>query len=200
MAEIKIEKKTPIWPWILLGLIILAAILYFVFRGNDEAETVGVVEDTTQNVAITQETTHAAAGDNDAVNQFLTYINSEQSMGEDHQFTSEALIRLTRAVEAKAQQTGYNVEGDLSRVRQVSNEITQDASATTHANKISTAATTLADVMGNMQQAKFPNLNNQAQEVQQAANAIKPNVLTLEQKEPIRNFFQKSATLLQQMN
>lgn len=29
MAEIKIEKKNPIWPWILVGVIILALILYF---------------------------------------------------------------------------------------------------------------------------------------------------------------------------
>lgn len=37
MAEIKIEKKTPIWPWIVVGVIIIAVILYFLyFRTNGE--------------------------------------------------------------------------------------------------------------------------------------------------------------------
>ncbi len=29
MAEIKIKKKSPIWPWILLVIIILAALAYY---------------------------------------------------------------------------------------------------------------------------------------------------------------------------
>lgn len=38
MAEIKIEKKKPIWPWIVVVLII-AALLYFVFLGDNEVQT-----------------------------------------------------------------------------------------------------------------------------------------------------------------
>lgn len=37
MAEIKIEKKKPVWPWILLGLIILGVILYFLLADNDDS-------------------------------------------------------------------------------------------------------------------------------------------------------------------
>ncbi|WP_194139158.1 hypothetical protein [Flavobacterium hungaricum] len=34
MAEIKIEKKKPIWPWIIV-LLLIAAVVYFVyFRDN----------------------------------------------------------------------------------------------------------------------------------------------------------------------
>lgn len=36
MAEIKIEKKKPIWPWIVVVLLI-AALVYFVFLRNNEA-------------------------------------------------------------------------------------------------------------------------------------------------------------------
>jgi len=38
MAEIKIEKKKPVWPWILLGLIILAVIFFVVFANEDDNE------------------------------------------------------------------------------------------------------------------------------------------------------------------
>tara|TARA_R100000935_G_C2807100_1_gene153230 strand:- start:224 stop:427 length:204 start_codon:yes stop_codon:yes gene_type:complete len=38
MAEIKIEKKKPVWPWILVGLIILGVIFFLVFANEDEDE------------------------------------------------------------------------------------------------------------------------------------------------------------------
>lgn len=35
MAEIKIEHKKQVWPWVLVGLVIFALLLYFlVFRDN----------------------------------------------------------------------------------------------------------------------------------------------------------------------
>ncbi|HEX8561464.1 MAG TPA: hypothetical protein VF676_00665 [Flavobacterium sp.] len=37
MAEIKIEKKKPVWPWIVLILVlVLAALLYLWMQGNDD--------------------------------------------------------------------------------------------------------------------------------------------------------------------
>ena len=38
MAEIRIEKKKPVWPWILVGLIILAVIFFVVFASKDDDE------------------------------------------------------------------------------------------------------------------------------------------------------------------
>ncbi|HET8735456.1 MAG TPA: hypothetical protein VFM69_02545 [Pricia sp.] len=35
MAEIKIRKKRPIWPWIIVALIILAAVIYYFMAYGD---------------------------------------------------------------------------------------------------------------------------------------------------------------------
>lgn len=43
MAEIKIEKKKPVWPWIVVALII-AALLYFLLLSNTEAQSESKVE------------------------------------------------------------------------------------------------------------------------------------------------------------
>ena len=43
MAEIKIEKKRPIWPWI-IALLIIAALVYFMFLRNDETGSDSGVE------------------------------------------------------------------------------------------------------------------------------------------------------------
>lgn len=36
MAEIKIEKKKPIWPWVLLAVILIAVVAFFVFQEDVE--------------------------------------------------------------------------------------------------------------------------------------------------------------------
>ena len=37
MAEIRIEQKKQVWPWLLVGLVIVALLVYFlVFRDNGE--------------------------------------------------------------------------------------------------------------------------------------------------------------------
>lgn len=55
MAEIKIEKKKPIWPWIIVVLII-SALLYFLFLENNEAksESSTEIENTTSTDSIAQ--------------------------------------------------------------------------------------------------------------------------------------------------
>ena len=34
MAEIKIEKKAPVWPWIVLTIILVAAFVYYLVATN----------------------------------------------------------------------------------------------------------------------------------------------------------------------
>ncbi|SHH77445.1 hypothetical protein [Flavobacterium defluvii] len=43
MAEIKIEKKKPVWPWI-AAILLIAAIVYYIFLRNDETQTERSVE------------------------------------------------------------------------------------------------------------------------------------------------------------
>lgn len=39
MAEIKIRKKSPVWPWILLLILIIFGVLYFLYYKGDETTT-----------------------------------------------------------------------------------------------------------------------------------------------------------------
>lgn len=48
MAEIKIEKKKPVWPWILLILGLIALVYFLFFRDREaEQEVIHDVEETT---------------------------------------------------------------------------------------------------------------------------------------------------------
>lgn len=195
MTEIKIEKKQPIWPWILLVLGLLLAAWFFFLR-NDNADNYTdepTIADTTALIDVHE--------NNNIVVTYVTFINSDtNTMGLDHAYTSEALTRLTDAIDAIATEVGYEVKSDIARAKQLADEIKKDPMATNHADKIRSAADIVSTSLQNMQQAKYPGLSAEAAEVKSAASAINPETSTLDQKDTVKSFFRKAADLLRKMN
>ena len=99
-----------------------------------------------------------------------------------------------------ADEVNYDVKADLESAKQHADSITHDPFETTHANHIRAAADIYSGSLQNMQQAKYPNLASEAAEVKTAANGINPEVLTLEQRDAVKGFLHKAASLLQKMN
>ena len=195
MTEIKIEKKQPIWPWILLVLGLLLAVWFFFLR-NDNADNYTdepTIADTTAMIDVHE--------NNNIVVTYVTFINADtNTMGLDHAYTSEALTRLTDAVDAMATEVGYEVKSDIARAKQLADEIKKDPMATNHADKIRSAADIVSTSLQNMQQAKYPGLSAEAAEVKSAASAINPETSTLDQRDNVKSFFRKAADLLSKMN
>lgn len=197
MAEIKIEKKTPMWPWIILILAVIGILIYLFAFSGDEDETEDITESRTEEVTDTRQ----VALNNSAVIAYVSFINDDpDQMGLDHEFTNEALLKLTNATSAMADEIGYDIQKDLEEVRTHADKITTDPFETTHANSIRKSAEILANVLQNMQQKAFPGLTSEANSVMNAAIAIEPEALTLDQKEDVKNFFRESAYLLEKMN
>ena len=198
MAEIKIEKKAPVWPWILAIIIIAALLLYFLVFNDDKGETVvvGTERDTTEQVT---EDDQNITNDG-AVAEYVQLITSDRAMGLDHEYTNEAFESLRNAIEARAEQVGYDISADMEQIKDHRDHITNDPYETTHANHIRGAAMVLTNAMQNLQRAHFPNVTDKMEEVRKAADSIDANTLTLEQKSAVKSFFDKSAELLQNMN
>jgi len=201
MAEIKIEKKKPIWPWILLAILILAAILYFVFADNydddidDDVSTEQVMEDQSDDldaVAVAQYDT--------AVNKYTSYIGDETRMGIDHEYSKGALTLLIDAVQAKADVLDVDVTADLALARERANEVMEDPYEVDHANLIKKSGEIITRALGTLQKAKFPNLTNELSAVEQNLAAISKDEQTLNQKSDVNTFFKAAETLLIKMN
>lgn len=195
MAEIKIEKKSPKWPWIILLLVILGIVGYFVFFGDESpdrmAETTEVEENDNRQEAL----------NNSTVADFVSFIeNDPDQMGLDHEFTNEALMKLTDATESMAEETDYDIRKDIDKVRALAKKIKEDPYETTHANSIREAAGILASTLSRIQQNGFPDLSSETSQVEQAVEDINVDVLTLEQKSEVKGFFREAADLLQKMN
>lgn len=86
----------------------------------------------------------------------------------DHSYTNEALLKLTEATRAIAEAINYEVKGDLDKVKEYADKITRDPFATSHADAIRKSADILSSVLQNIQQAKYPNLSNEVEEVRGA--------------------------------
>lgn len=188
MKEIKIEKRKPVWPWVLASLGVIALLIYwFGFRSgkemNDKAELISVNEN------------------NSTVAGFVSFTeDGTNKMALDHAYTNEALLRLTDATSAMAGEIGYDVSADLSKVKEYAAEITKNPFETTHADNIRDAVDILTNVLQNMQQAKYPQLSKEAAELRNATASINPGVLTLDQKDAVKSFFHQAADLLRKMN
>lgn len=206
MAEIGIEKKKPIWPWIILVLVILA-ILYFLFAGGDDdmdnmddTNTEQVVDTTTWDNEM-QDTTDAWDSDDTlGVSGYISYVGDKSRMGIDHEYTNNALIRLMDAVESKAREENVNIDAEMQEIRQQANEVTQDPMATDHANIIKDAGSKIVDALQKIQQEKYPDLSQNVEELRSSLQEIDPSVQTLEQKEEVNSFYDKAADVLQKMS
>ncbi|MCP9769891.1 hypothetical protein EGI22_18455 [Lacihabitans sp. LS3-19] len=200
MAEIKIEQKQQIWPWIVAGLAILALLIYFlVFRdskNNSETATEAVYNSSTYAPNL--------IGINENNGTVVAYVNfvedSKKLMSLDHAYTNEALLKLIGATEAMANEVGFEVQADMEKVKEYSEMITVDPFETTHADNIRKADDMLSKVLQNIQKAKYPSLASEVEDLKNASESIKPGILTLDQKDAVKNYFAKAAELLQKMN
>lgn len=196
MTEIRVEKKErSIWPWLLLALLALAVILYFVFRDNDHDDMAVVTDDTT-----TTATMQAPQQDMNAVASYVAFVNGDTGrMSLDHNYSSTALTRLIDAVAYKANAAGIDVQADMDKARAAAGQIKEEPYETSHANKIRDAADIISTAIQNLQQSKYPALSSEVSSLKNAAAAIKPAELTLNQKTEVQTFFDRAAAALQKM-
>ena len=196
MAEIKIEKKSPIWPWILIGLILLGLALYFfVFADKSSDKAVADGRDT-----VATGMTDMAAGGN-AITNYIAFVRVDSAtMTKNHEYSNEALNKLINATEAMSAKTGVDVKNNLDEAKQLSQNITDNPNATTHADDIKKAASIISSALGTIQQAKFPDLKGDSDMLMNDAKAIDGADLTLDQKGTVKAFYSAAANVLEKMN
>lgn len=201
MAEIKIEKKSsPIWPWILAALVFLAILIYLFFPRDERNEGNELTEVATEESYASSDTLEVSRNST-AVLAYINFIKEDPNKIDlDHEFTNEALLRLTNATNAIAEKAGYDIKQDMSELKAHTDRISTDPFESTQANSIKSAAEILATALQNIQQNAFSGLASEAKAVKNAAANIQLNMQTLDQKEAVKNYFLQSADLLEKMN
>ncbi|HEV2132500.1 MAG TPA: hypothetical protein VGR27_15405 [Longimicrobiaceae bacterium] len=214
MADINVERKGPsIWPWI-IGLIVLALLIWALAEmlGGDRVDTAAVVDDTvlgTTEVAPTTPTTDVtAAAAPAAVQEFVQWVDRrdpQTDMGLQHEYTSNGLRQLADALESLAQRHGDRpaVQQSIQTMRQQADRLEQsDAASTQHANMTRDAFTSAADAMNTLHQEYHPqasDVDSQVNQVRQAAQAIDTGTPLLQQQERVQTFFDRSRDAVRTM-
>lgn len=192
MTEIRIEKKKSIWPYLLIGLLILGVIGYLVYTSDIEGISEKVASK--NNLSTTQ-------NNNTEVNAYVAFTNNDnQTLTLNHAYFNEALIKLADATGSLAGEHGFDVKNEMDKVKVLAEKIQSDPYAVTHSGDIQNAGVIITAVLSSMQNAKFPGLSTEATEVKRTVAQINPQILTLDQKGVLDAFFRSAAELLQKMN
>jgi hypothetical protein len=215
MAEIKVEKKNNYWGWILGGLLAIGVIAWFLVADTDGAPEIddveqvsteeGEVSDVSTNEdprAAAMEAAKAEIKQNPdrELTEFAAFIGDKSKMGLNHEYTSEAMVKLVNATIERAVVADIDVNQELQSAVQKAEAITNDPMDVDHADKIKQAYLSITSIIEKVQEEKFPKLSDEVDEVRNAAESIDPAVLTLNQKEKVNHYFDEAADVLQKMN
>lgn len=205
MAEIKIEKKRPVWPWIILIVVLVAVALFFILRTDTEQSSQVEDEDMENFEEMSSgnnnsETTMQWEDEEDSLSSQYNRAGrkttpEETRLGSDAVYTSTAFMELINSLRTKAAEQKIPLQAEFQQLQQQAEKINSGYEATSArelANKI-------ADIIQNIQQQKYPQLEKQVQEVKSAAGDI-GSADTFEENENLHEFFSKAKAALQQMN
>ncbi|HEX2974531.1 MAG TPA: hypothetical protein VHO68_01240 [Bacteroidales bacterium] len=228
MAEIKVEKRKPVWPWILAGLAVLAIVI-FLIAGNDNNR------DRKQSAAYDTERdsrNNDSYGDNDKTvtgrNNDRDHMSDNKKSGDnmmgnsdkkeqrqvadfvkfvrtdlreeklDHRNLKRAFNELQDATEAIAKNSGYPEE-NLEDTKEYVDMIDQENFEEKNAEQVRRTADVFADHLQKMQRAKFPQLETDALQLMESTKKISTSQPAIDQSTEIRSFLAEAADLVEKM-
>lgn len=213
MAEIKIEKKRPIWPWIIVILVILAIIAYIVYENQESEDYTDDFKDdvTTEQIyesTDTESNTYDANGDysSSTFNEFSAFeesIRDSTRIAIDSSYTKKAFSNLAKAVVKKAEENNMETSpalDDLRNYTTLNTNISSTANITDETKNFKTACDKVANVLGDIQTESYPALQSEIVELKQVANNIDASISMDKQQASINSFLQKCKELLSSMN
>lgn len=209
MAEIRVEKKKSIWPWI-LGLLLLALILWAVFEAMDRDEPVVAGEPVE---TVPAEPDRGGFADEAAVpaevEQFASTCVTDvapEAMGREHEYTVQCIEHLAASISAVIERP-ERVSLDLQQRVQEFEETAQrleesDPESQEHAGMTREVFVSAADLLNSVQEELYigqSEIDQQVSQLEQTAAAVKADTPMLEQREDVQAFFQQAADALRNM-
>jgi hypothetical protein len=207
MAEIPIErkKKNTIWPWI-LGIVVVGLLIWMLADNNVVVEDGTALNEREQGYMYgTDRQTQDfrdQRGDGSA-EEFVQYVEERNGeISQSHEYTREGLLFLADALDDLYMRIGPAAERsvDTDEIRNQAQQLGEDVTSEQHANVIRNAFMTAANALQNLQSSYFPNLDQQTNNVVEAAREIEGQELATEQGERIDEFFEQAANTVEEMS
>ncbi len=213
MTEIKIEKKKPIWPWILLVLLVLGIIAYFVYANPDNDKNDDFDDDVTNEQVIDSRQDRMGSdsisgrqsygGVYDGYQAFDESIRDSTRIAVDSSYTKIAFTNLTKVVVKQADKNDIEDSNALDDLRNYSMLITGVSKTSTNMENFKnfkTLCDKIGSVIGDIQAKSYPNLQQESSDLKQIASKISVSTPMNKQQTDINAFLQKSREILNSMN
>lgn len=206
MAEIKIEKKTPVWPWILVVLIIIAVVAFFIFNdydADDVSDDVATEKvdstDTYRNDATDTYDQSAFDKYNAAMSQFDSYVNDSNRIGTDTIYTKTAFHKLADLVVLKADQNNLPSSEALENLRGYAMQASETVNDMSISESLNAIGNDIASVVESIQDKNFPNLDSDVSKLKDISDKLDNNIALAKQQQNIQVFMMKSKSILNSM-
>lgn len=209
MAEIEIQRKrgSPL-PW-LIGALALVLVIWAVVQVAGPDEEAG--EATPATIPFDTVGASEAMSDGTAAAlpaEVMTFrercaTGVQDAMGVEHEREAECLRSLAAALEAVVDRERVRdvpLDEQIDELRARAETITDDAQSTDHAMNVHAVMRDIAQVMVRVAESRddaTDGLRLEAERVQEAANAVSPGQLLLEQKEATAEYFRQADRALE---
>lgn len=197
MADINVEKKKNIWPWI-IGVIVILGVVIFLFVWNDDEE-----ESNTNVQQLEQyedETTNTPTLDypENEVGTYLALIDRgyDENPG---QFTGEAMGKLVQATEYKSYQLQIEPDTDLQKMAEDSTAMNTKGELSISENEFQQAGQAVVDNLRKMQENSFDELSDEVDQLSQDLQEVQ-NSQGEDRSEAVTDFFEQAADVLRAMS
>lgn len=204
MAEIDIEEKRSTgWIWI-LGLLLIAALGYWIFEAADNDVAMDEVSESAAEMAVVTDPVVEPVPEVTASPEVLTYMNEcaqsqDADFGMGHTYTAGCVDDLVAALTTigMSGQPSADLQQALTDARTAADSLTASAeTAERHANMTANAFNAIAHTVDQMEDDGFGPMN--ADELNSIAAGIETDQDLLEQRTEIESFFARAGEVLQQ--
>ncbi|WP_066218933.1 hypothetical protein [Formosa haliotis] len=216
MAEIKIEKKKPIWPWI-LGLIVVLGIISFLFyatNNNDDymddintnqpvmTDTISDNSNSSYNNAPSSNTTTKYKPSSTYLVNVEESLKDSMKLGTDYIYTAKAFYNLANASASKAVETNlYN----STSLKNLESELIQFKSAQMGQEDFSkldlkTLSSEITAVISEIQNKNAPNLDKEVSNLKTVSNELNASTDWAKQQKNIQDYLNTAYEILTTIN
>ncbi|MDT0688081.1 hypothetical protein [Autumnicola psychrophila] len=197
MAEIRVEKKKPVWPWILVAILIILALLYF-FVWADGNESDDDLQDDDQIEQLEQyETEEFSAKDypENAIGQYLSYVNrgsDDNALGTNPRSQQRAMMLLLEAVEEKTIELNHTPGEEMESISQWEPQRQVDS--------IRQTGKVIVDNLQEIQRDQYPELEDEVQDLRTHLDELAVDSSPEDRNLFLGEFFTQAADILRQMD
>lgn len=213
MAEIKIEKKRPVWPWIIVILIILALVIYFVYANrenedynddfNDDVTTEQIDDSINGDMDNAYDPQQNYRSSFDEFSAFEESISDSTRIAVDSSYTKKAFSNLARVVVGKADESSLQDSealNDLRAYTTLSTPISSTLKGAGVSKNFKIVRDNVVKVLEAIQAKTYPELQSQITDLKQVAAKIDGSISMDKQQAHMHSFFRKSSDVLKAMN